>query len=124
MRQLISNLDFWGCTTSVLCAIHCAILPILLSMGLIGSHSWLNQPFFELVIILFTFIFVYNSIIKSYLNHKRNYSAFLLACAGLMLIGVHHLLDQYSTTVVVLGGLSIAAAHFVNFYSLSHRYSK
>ena len=65
-------MDFWGATTSILCAIHCALIPILLSLGMIGSHAFFSHPLFEGIMIVLAFIFVYNSIIKGYFYYEFN----------------------------------------------------
>ena len=115
MKQLITNMDFWGGTTSFMCAMHCALLPIFFSLGLIGSHSFLAHPLFEMSIIAITIYFVFKSIIRPYLRLKHNRLAFYLANLGLVLLVLHHLSTEYDTIIVVLAGLSIAVAHLINF---------
>ena len=33
--------------TSLGCAVHCAAMPLLLSTGMLSSHSWIANPIFE-----------------------------------------------------------------------------
>ena len=120
MKEIISNIDFWGATTSLLCAIHCAALPVLFSMGVIGSHHWMAHPLFEGIVIALTFIFVYKSIIKQYLTERNNGAALIMALGGFSLIAIHHLFTQYATPIVVTGGLLLAIAHF---YNITHNHS-
>ncbi len=119
MRKLYRSLDFWGGTSSFLCAIHCAILPLLISIGLFQSESWLAHPFFELTMIILTIFFVYNSLIKGYYKGVVSKMTFYTAIFGLFLVVIHHFMGSYSTIVVALGGFTIAAAHFVNLISFS-----
>ncbi|MBT8228739.1 MAG: MerC domain-containing protein [Bacteroidia bacterium] len=124
MKELITNLDFWGCTTSFMCAVHCAVLPVLFSIGLVGSHSILAHPLFEFVVIALTTYFVFKSIIRPYLRFKHNKRAFYIANFGLGLLAFHHMFEVYGTIIVVLGGFSIALAHLINFAHTGNSFSK
>lgn len=119
MKKLYKSLDFWGGTSSFLCAIHCAILPFLISLGLFHNETWLANPVLELCMIILTIYFVYNSLIKGYFKGKVSKFTFFTAVFGLFLVIVHHFAGAYSTAVVAFGGFTIAAAHFVNFISFA-----
>ena len=114
MIKATKNLDIWGTTTSMLCAVHCALFPILLSIGLIGSNSWLMHPFFEVSILGLTAIFIYFSIVKEYIRTKSDVRPVFLAFLGAFFILLHHFISMNSAILVVSGGLLIALAHLVN----------
>ena len=38
-----ANLDLLGMTVSIACAIHCAMLPILVTLGTLGTLSFLTS---------------------------------------------------------------------------------
>lgn len=116
------NMDILGTTTSMLCAVHCAILPVLLSIGLIGGNSWLMHPLFEVIILGLTAIFVYFSIIRSYLRTRTDSRPVILAMIGILLILLHHFIPSNSVILIVTGGMMIALAHLVNLRisGLSH----
>jgi len=114
LRKVIANMDFWGATTSVLCAIHCALLPVFLSLGLIGAHSFWSHPVFEYSMIAIAVIFVYNSIIKGYFKKEVHFMPFLMAISGLSLVVTHHFFHANAVFIVVLGGILVALAHFIN----------
>lgn len=120
--KALKNMDVWGTTTSMLCAIHCALLPIFLSMGLISSHSWMSSIWFEVIVIGFTIVFVYHSIMKPFLEKGHNKIPFLLACAGLLLIAIHHIIPVGHALVVTLGGVLVATAHMVNMRLTQHQH--
>ena len=120
LKNLITNLDVLGSSTSMLCAIHCALLPILLSLGAINGQHWIYNDYFELIVLTLTFIFVFFSIIKPYISNKQNAVSFYIACVGLMLLGVHHTVESFSTPIVVTGGILVAFAHLYNLYRTSH----
>ncbi|MBT8232774.1 MAG: MerC domain-containing protein [Saprospiraceae bacterium] len=116
MKKLIKSMDFWGGTSSFLCAIHCAILPILISLGLLQSQSWLSYPIFEIIMIGITIYFVYNSLIKGYMQGLVTKATFYTAIFGLFLVCIHHFMGGFSSIIIAAGGFTIAAAHFVNFF--------
>ena len=124
MKNFIANIDFWGCTTSTLCAFHCALLPLLISLGMINSHSWIANPMVEISVFILAFTFVYLSIIRHYLDTRDNTIAFYLACIGLILLALHHVFIIYSTLIVVIGGFCLALAHVANIFYSSHSFSK
>ena len=109
----IKNMDIWGSATSGLCAVHCALLPILLSIGTISSDCWMNSVLFEVIFIGFTLVFVGFSIVLPFLRHGNNKGPFLLAVSGLFLIVFHHSLMN-GPLLVSLGGICVAAGHLWN----------
>ena len=118
MKQAIRNMDVWGTATSLICAIHCAILPLILSFGYIKSTSLIISPLFELFFLGLTSIFVYLSILKPYLSNGHNPTSFYLAVAGFLLIIAHHFLPVQTPFTIVLGGLFIAFSHILNMFLL------
>jgi len=114
MRDTLKSLDFWGTTTSLLCAIHCAFLPFLLSFGFINSQNWMANPFFELIILALTSLFVYFSIIRPYFHNRSSKTIVLIAVFGLFLVIIHHMLPFFNTLAVVIGGILIAISHILN----------
>jgi len=120
MKNYLRNMDFWGSTASLACAIHCALLPLLFSFGLMGSHHWFANPWVEIVMLLVTSWFIYNSLIKGYLTGSTSKAVFYLALFGLVLLLLHHFLGQYSTIVVVFGGVLVAVAHLLNLKNHMH----
>ena len=119
MKETLKSLDFWGTTTSLLCALHCAVLPFILSFGLINTHSWMANPLFEIIVLTLTCIFVYFSIIRSYFQNRSTKTVLVVAIIGLFLVIIHHILPYYNTLVVVIGGIMIAVSHILNL--LHHR---
>jgi len=117
LKLLIDKLDFWGMFTSLLCAIHCALLPFLLSVGLMGSSMrWINHPAFEVIVTVLSAVFVYQSLLRGYASGIVRRSTFILALCGLIMILSHHFFGSFATPIVVIGGISIATAHFQQLF--------
>ena len=113
MKDKTQNKDAWGITLSLLCAVHCAILPLLLPLGLSKTFAIMAHPAIEISVIAMTSYFVFTCILRPYMNQKLPVQPVILAVVGLTLVILHFFLPVYATLAVVIGGLSIAMAHVV-----------
>ncbi len=117
------SLDRIGATGSMLCAVHCAALPLVLALmpalgaGLAGAG-------FEIGFIIFASAMALSSLILGYRRH-RAWRALLLLVPGLIslwsavLIGpLHHNVIGHAVAMAI-GGSLIATAHLLNL-RLSH----
>jgi len=112
-----SKLDNIGMTASVLCAIHCAVVPLLItSLPLLGL-GFLANPWFEWSMITFAVIVGFYAIGISYFrSHRRLLPAGLLLGGFLIIIAGHlYVTNMREAIIVPVGGLLIAAAHFFNY---------
>ena len=104
-------------TASVLCAIHCAIVPILItSLPLIGM-GFLANPWLEWsMIILALFIGFYAIGLSYFRTHHKLLPPILLITGFLVIIAGHLFITGWHEAIIVpVGGLLIATAHFFNF---------
>jgi len=118
MRQFISaNIDFFGFLNSFLCAIHCALFPVLISIGLLEGLFWIEHFWLEMTFLFFSIFFASLSLIKSFKTHKRVEPLFMvvlgLTCLFLGLNLPHGLIQ---TIMMTIGGIIIASAHIVNYF--------
>jgi hypothetical protein len=111
------RLDQIGMTASTLCAIHCAIVPVLLTVLPLAGLGFLANPLFEWGMILLALLLGVSSIFLSYLHtHKRLLPLLMLLTGFAIIIAGHIYLHGWAEGIIVpTGGLTIAAAHFVNF---------
>jgi hypothetical protein len=117
LQKTSSRLDNIGMTASTLCAIHCAVVPVLFtSLPLLGL-GFLANAWLEWGMIVLTLIIGAYSIGMSYLRIHRKPQPLFLLTAGFAIIVLGHLFATGWTDMVVVpaGGLFIAAAHFVNY---------
>ncbi len=111
-----ADVDRIGMIASTLCAIHCAVVPILLtSLPLIGL-GFLAKPWFEWGMILLALIIGIGSLAYSFFNTHRRLTPLVLFLVGFIyVVGGHLLLHGWKEAIVVpLGGLTIVTAHFIN----------
>ena len=111
------HLDFIGFGTSILCAIHCATLPFLLTFAPLAGLQFLDNPWIEYSIILLSLLIAINSLMGSYSRHHQKLAALVLAVIGFVFIGFGQLLELEWTEVLLTaaGGVMIAIAHLVNW---------
>jgi hypothetical protein len=110
------NLDNVGMTASILCAIHCAFVPIMLTSLPILGLGFLINPWLEWSMIIFAFMIGMYAIGKSYLKQHHKPLPLLLLTGGFTIIITGHFLatNLHEAIVVPFGGLLIAVAHFFN----------
>jgi len=120
MNRFFGNhLDFFGFSASLICAVHCISLPLLLAFGSVTVAKWMANPILEWSFILVSAIIVLASIFPSYRKHGKA-MVLVMAVFGLFLIGVDHLAHLHIIHHVLsaIGGVLIASAHFLNWRAL------
>ncbi|WP_443944177.1 MerC domain-containing protein [Pedobacter sp. AW1-32] len=119
MRKI--NLDRIGITASTLCAIHCAALPFVLTMLPLWGLEFLANEAVEIGMIVLSLLLGIWSLGRAYRkDHQKILPVFLLVI-GFSFIGFGHFLgiDSLEPILIPLGGVIIAAAHFVNLKLLN-----
>jgi hypothetical protein len=112
-----SKLDNVGMTASLLCAIHCAVVPLVItSLPLVGL-GFLANPLVEWsMIILALFVGVYAIGLSYFRTHHKPLPMILLILGFLIIIIGHLFVSGWREGIVVpIGGLLIATAHFFNY---------
>jgi len=117
MKKFIgNNLDFWGFIASFACAVHCAAIPLLLLFGSMGSFAWVATHEVELGFILISLAMAYWSLWVSFKNHHGKNRAIRTALVGFSFLLVSRLVGHdVGDMLVVIGGLIIAYAHYINW---------
>lgn len=115
-HKISGRLDGIGITASILCAIHCAVVPFVITLLPLWGIGFLANEWVEMSMIVLALIIGTLSLSISFKRHRSYIPLFLLA-AGFMLIITCHLCFSGSLEPVLipLGGLTIATAHFVNW---------
>jgi len=115
LKNISKNLDKLGVGVSLLCAVHCAALPLIISsLPLLGLKIFGN-PLIETSIILLSLIIGIISLSTSYVKHK-NWIPMLIIVWGFALIFTGHFLisDTVEWIFLSIGGLTVATAHYCN----------
>jgi hypothetical protein len=109
------NPDTAGFFTSMLCAIHCSAVPVMVSMGLLSSSTWLHNHAIDWVVIVTGILIAFYALVGDFLKKHRNLTPVVLAAFGFLflLIGM---IEHHGIMLIfsVLGGLMVASAHVIN----------
>lgn len=109
------NWDLMGIITSVACAIHCAILPLVLtSLPLFGINI-INNSFFEWVMIGIAFMVGCYALSHGYRRHHKNWKPLLLFTFGFAFLILKQIFHTYEFLFLTPAVFFILYAHFLNF---------
>ncbi|MEO0330658.1 MAG: MerC domain-containing protein [Bacteroidota bacterium] len=106
--------DFMGFSASLLCALHCAALPFLLTLAPLAGLQFLRNPWVEYVLILISFGIACYALIPGYRRYHRKPLALILVLLGFLLIGAARFLEPESV-LTSSGAVLIAVAHLINW---------
>ncbi|MCS6886255.1 MAG: MerC domain-containing protein [Acidobacteriota bacterium] len=116
MKEKLSNigLDIVGFIVSAGCALHCAALPLLLTLVPLVGLSFLISPLFESVVIAISLTVGMVSFVRGVKCHRKVAPAILFLLGFFsILVGRFHL-SVFEQVVVPIGGCAIAASHLLN----------
>jgi len=115
-ETLTSKLDRIGMTASTFCAIHCAVVPFIISVLPLWGLGFLAEEWMEISMIGLSLAIGSWSLGLSWMKHRRAAALLIFVC-GFFFIAVGHLFGHGSTEHLLLpmGGLAIALAHYINW---------
>lgn len=109
------NWDAFGIAASVACAIHCAVLPLILSsLPLFGINIIENQGF-ELIMIALAFVVGVYSLYHGRKKHHHSYYPMLLFAAGISLLFIKSMLHSHSLMLLLPAVSLVVIAHYLNY---------
>lgn len=112
------NLDFLGFSASFLCAIHCALLPVLLTFSAMSGLEFLEDPYIEYGMIGLSAVLASISLITSYRKNHGNALPLIVVTVGFSFIVLSRFggeSEVFEAVLMTIGGLSIATAHVLNW---------
>lgn len=109
------NWDALGITTSILCAIHCAILPLMVaSLPVLGINIVENARF-EYGMIGLAFLIGSWALWHGFSKHHRRFGPWLLFSIGMLFLLAKQLWHQYQFQLLPCAVLFIVVAHILNY---------
>src|SRR5689334_23184430 len=109
------NWDALGIATSIACAIHCALLPLILtSLPLFGINIIHNLSFELFMIMLACCIGAYSLYHGWKLHHHRWLPLIIFSCGMMLLLG-KQVWHNYEIFFLIPGASSIVSAHYLNY---------
>ena len=117
MLGLKINWDSLGIGASVACAIHCAVLPLLVaSLPLFGVNI-IHNAAFEYFMIVLAFAIGSNALWHGYQKHHHSHIPLLLFTLGIILLLAKQFWHQYELFILPFAVISIVGAHIINLRS-------
>jgi hypothetical protein len=114
MRYKI-NWDAMGIATSMVCAIHCALLPLFLtSLPLFGINIIHNILFEAGMIGLAFFIGAY-SLYHGHKKHHHSWLPMVIFSCGFFFLVLKQFFAEYETWLLIPAVILIISAHLLNF---------
>ncbi|MFT3682062.1 MAG: MerC domain-containing protein [Ferruginibacter sp.] len=114
------NWDLVGIGTSLLCAVHCALLPLLMtSLPLFGVNIIHNMAF-EWTMIAIAFVVGNYALVHGYIKHHRSPVPIMIFAAGFILLLFKQFFHEIENWLLIPAVILIVSAHFYN-YRLCHR---
>jgi hypothetical protein len=113
--ELKTNWDFFGIATSVGCAIHCALLPMIASTLPVFGINIIHNSWFEWGMILLAFVVGFYSLFHGYSKHHRNTFPVFLFSAGIVFLILKQFFYQYEYLFLGIAVFMIISAHLINY---------
>ncbi|PSL49541.1 MerC mercury resistance protein [Chitinophaga niastensis] len=111
------NLDTLGIGASLICAVHCALLPLLLTvLPLLGSHMLENEKL-EYGLLSLSFLIGCVALGRGYFRRHRRMVPLLLFAVGFALLMTGHFLyaaGWWPPVIIAIGAAIITGAHMLN----------
>jgi undecaprenyl pyrophosphate phosphatase UppP len=109
------NYDALGIAASLACAIHCAILPLVLSSLPLFGINIINNTGFEYLMIGIAFIIGSYSLWHGYRKHHHKLYPVLLFTAGICLLFMKQYFHEHFIKFLIPAVILIVSAHWLNY---------
>src|SRR5437016_4463534 len=110
--EIKANWDVMGIATSVACAIHCALLPVLISSLPVFGINIIHNSFFEWGMILLAFAVGSCSLFHGYIKHHRSYTAALIFSIGFTFLILKQFFPFFEYWFLAIAVMMIISAHY------------
>jgi MerC mercury resistance protein len=109
------NWDGLGIFTSILCAIHCALLPLVVSFLPLLGLNVIRNPLFEYGMIGLAFIIGTSALWHGFTRHHHRLTPWLLFAGGMILLIAKEVWGRYELYFLPFAVVLIISAHIVNY---------
>lgn len=109
------NWDAFGIAASVACAIHCAVLPLILSSLPLFGINIIEHQGFEFLMIALAFAVGFYSLYHGRKKHHHSYYPMVLFAAGISLLFIKSMLHSHSLMLLLPAVSLVVSAHYLNY---------
>lgn len=118
------TLDKVGIAASSICALHCALAPILITVAPLVGLGFIFEEEFETTFILASLGIAFLSLVWGFYKNHRKFEPIYLLLLGAALIAISRMETPISflpePVLMACGGLSIAVSHYINLKLCNH----
>ena len=114
------NWDVLGIAASIGCAIHCALLPVVVTSLPIFGINIIHNSLFEWGMIALAFSIGIYSLLHGYVKHHQNYKPIIIFTGGCLFLLLKQFFHPIEIWFLIFAVPLITYAHFYN-YRLSQR---
>ncbi len=109
------NYDKLGIAASIACAIHCAVLPLLMTSLPILGINIINNNWFEVMMIVLAFGIGIYSLTHGFKQHHHQWLPILIFSVGMSLLILKQVFHQYQIWLLIPAVSLIVTAHLINY---------
>lgn len=109
------NYDALGIAASIACAIHCAVLPLLLTSLPILGVNIINNIVFEIFMIVLAMGVGLYSLNHGFKRHHHQKLPMVIFIGGMIFLLLKQVLHAYQLWLLIPGVSMIIAAHYLNY---------
>ena len=109
------NYDALGIAASVACAIHCALLPLVLTSLPILGVNIINNIWFELMMILIALFIGIYSLRHGLKKHHHNKLPIIIFSSGMALLILKQVLHAQQIWFLIPAVILIVTSHYLNY---------
>jgi hypothetical protein len=109
------NFDALGIAASVACAIHCALLPLLLSSLPVLGINIINNFWFEVFMIALALLIGVYSLSHGFKKHHQQWLPVLVFAGGIGLLILKQVFHLYQLWLLIPAVGLIVTAHLINY---------
>ena len=114
------NWDIIGIATSIACAIHCALLPLLVgSLSFFGINI-IHNLLFEWGMIAIAFVVGSYALFHGYIKHHRSFLPITIFAVGFVFLFIKQFFHSIENWFLFPAVILIVSAHYYN-YRLCHK---
>lgn len=107
--------DATGACLSAACALHCLLMPLVVTLLPLGALAFLADEAFERALIAGSLVLAAASFCWGYRRHRRWRALMILAAAAVLLLAVRPQTNEsWEPVTAALGGFGLAAGHWLN----------
>lgn len=109
------NWDALGITASVACAIHCAVLPLLLTSLPVLGFDLIQNTFFEYGMIVLAFVVGAYALAHGFRRHHHRFLPLAVFSVGIALLLAKQVWHSIHLWLLIPAVFAIVSAHYLNY---------